>query len=102
MLDGITDSMDTNSSKFQKTVEDRGAWHGTVHGVAESDTTLRLNNKNMLGFVYTSRFFPKWFEKILTFPKLIEIEKLKLNLSDTHLARIGMMRCLGNLGTVER
>ena len=31
-LDTITDSMDTNLSKLQDIVEDRGAWWGTVHG----------------------------------------------------------------------
>ena len=39
-LDGITDSKDMNLSKFQDTVEDRGAWHATVHGVTESQTRL--------------------------------------------------------------
>ena len=32
-LDGITDSMDMTLSKFQETVEDRGAWHAAAHGV---------------------------------------------------------------------
>ena len=35
-LDSITDSRDTNLSKLQETVEDRGAWHAAVHGVAKS------------------------------------------------------------------
>ena len=39
-LDGITDSMDMNLSKLQKTVKDREAWHATVHGVAKSWTCL--------------------------------------------------------------
>ena len=41
-LDSITDSMDTNLSKLQEIVEDRGAWRTTVHGVTESDTTVQL------------------------------------------------------------
>ena len=39
-LDGITDSMDMNLSKFQETVKERGAWHAAVHGVAKSGTQL--------------------------------------------------------------
>ena len=38
-LEGIIDTMDMNLSKLQETVEDRGAWHAAVHGVAELDTT---------------------------------------------------------------
>jgi len=37
-LDHITNSMDMNLSKLREIVEDRGAWHATVHGVAKSQT----------------------------------------------------------------
>ena len=33
-LDITTDLMDMNLSKLQEIVEDRGAWHSAVHGVA--------------------------------------------------------------------
>ena len=39
-LDGIIHSVDMNLSKPQETVEDRGAWGATFHGVAKTQTQL--------------------------------------------------------------
>ena len=37
-LDSITNSMNMILSKLWEIVEDRGAWHATVHGVTKSQT----------------------------------------------------------------
>ena len=47
-LDGITNSMEMNLGKLQKTVRDREAWCAAIHGITELDMTWWLNNKQQV------------------------------------------------------
>ena len=45
-MDGITESMNMNLSKFQDLVKDREAWRAAVHGVTKNWT--QLNNEQQI------------------------------------------------------
>ena len=72
-LDNIINSMDMNLSKLQQTVQDRGAWHAAVHGVAELYTTQRLNNKTSQQLLTTKLL------QLLVLLNFISLSKIKLS-----------------------
>ena len=51
-LDSITDSMDMNSSKLWEIVEDRGAWHASIHGITNSWTLSNWITTTAIFMIY--------------------------------------------------
>ena len=63
--DGITDLMDMSLSKLWELVMDREAWRAAIHGIAESDTTERLNWCIRLANFYWTVYPSGWLILIL-------------------------------------
>ena len=64
-LDGNTDSVDLNLSKFWELVMDREAWHAAVRGVAKSRT--QLSDRTELNFKAIQVMYAYFFLSLFIF-----------------------------------
>ena len=85
-LDGITDSMDMNLSKFWELVMDREAWCAAVHGVAKvgHDWPTELNWTEQLLWRTVWRF-PKKLETELPYGRALPL--LGIHTEETRIER---------------
>ena len=78
-LDGITDSVDMNLSKFREIVKDRGGWCPAVHGVTNcwtwlsKWTTATIKPRHQDNALHTreirSKYLNNWMRKWMSAPR---------------------------------
>ena len=81
-LDSITDSV-VNLSKLQKIVEDRGAWHAAVYGVAKNQT--RLSDWTTIGATLLKESEDELKSLLMRVTKQTGKGSLKLNIQTTKI-----------------
>ena len=62
-LDSITNSMDMNLSKLQRTVKDKGAWHAAFYGLQRVKHNLMTEQQQ--NTTLTGRELEEWIVKVL-------------------------------------